>query len=78
MRCTRTRVTIVLGYPVERLEQYDETGRQLNSHFEVLDPHTGAVLASQASIRAAKRFVLVHELRTIRSKSAGDKSTEAA
>lgn len=79
MRSTRTHVAIVLGYPVERLDEFDDTGLPLNPRFEVLDPHSGAILASHASARAAKRFVVVHELRVIRMKQRRPgRSTDAA
>ena len=62
-RCTEAQV---LGYSIERLDEYDDTGLLQSMNYEVLCPRTGAVLASLANAQAAKRFVILHELRAIR------------
>lgn len=63
LRCTEAQV---LGYRIERLDEYDDTGLLHSMNYEVLCPRTGAVLASLANAQAAKRFVILHELRAIR------------
>lgn len=63
LRCTEAQV---LGYTIERLDEYDDTGLLHSMNYEVLCPRTGAVLASLANAQAAKRFVILHELRAIR------------
>ena len=63
LRCTESQV---LGYTIERLDEYDDAGLLHSKNYEVLCPRTGAVLASVANAQAAKRFVILHELRAIR------------
>ncbi|HTI95081.1 MAG TPA: hypothetical protein VL425_01055 [Rudaea sp.] len=65
MRCKRYPETRIFGYAIERLEEYDETGLPRAPRFEVLCPKTGAVLAAFDDANSAKRFAIVHELRTI-------------
>ena len=79
MRSIRIPVDSVLGYPLQRLDEYDDTGLLLGRRFEVLDPDSGAVLASRPNARAALNYVIVHELRTIKPKNrAGKRSVDAA
>jgi len=63
LRCTEAQV---LGYRIERLDEYDDAGLLHSMNYEVLCPRTGAVLASLANAQAAKRFIVLHELRAIR------------
>ena len=63
LRCTERQV---LGYQIERLDEFDDTGMLHSMRYEVLCPRTGAVLANLANIQAARQFVIVHELRAIR------------
>jgi len=63
LRCTEAQI---LGYKIERLDEYDDAGLLHSMSYEVLCPRTGAVLASVANAQTAKRFVIVHELRAIR------------
>jgi hypothetical protein len=63
LRCTEAQV---LGYQIERLDEYDDAGLLHSTNYEVLCPRTGTVLASLANAQAAKRFVILHELRAIR------------
>jgi len=63
LRCTEAQV---LGYKIERLDEYDDAGLLQAMNYEVLCPRTGAVLASVANAQAAKRYVILHELRAIR------------
>ncbi|HZP68018.1 MAG TPA: hypothetical protein VFB32_17075 [Rudaea sp.] len=62
MRTTRTAESVVLGYRVERVEEYDATGMLCAMRHDVLCPQTGAVLATLESLRAAERYVLAREL----------------
>lgn len=66
MRSNRTRQATVLGHSIERIDEYDEVGLRSNVRYEVMCPYTGAVLTSRATLRAAKRYVILHELRSIR------------
>jgi len=63
LRCTEAQV---LGYQIERLDEYDDAGLLQSMNYEVVCPRTGAVLASMANAQAAKRYVILHELRAIR------------
>jgi hypothetical protein len=62
MRSIRVTESKVLGYNIERVDEYDDVGLLRSMRHEVLCPQTGAVLASHASKRAAERFVIAHEL----------------
>jgi len=63
LRCTEAQV---LGYKIERLDEYDDAGLLHSMTYEVLCPRSGMVLGKHANVQAAKRFVIVHELRAIR------------
>jgi hypothetical protein len=63
MRSTRTAEINVLGYNIERVDEYDDVGLLRSMRHEVLCPRTGAVLASHITRRAAERFVIACELR---------------
>lgn len=65
MRAVRTMEATVLGYTIERLDEYNDTGLLQSMRHEVLCPHTGAVLGSYPSRHAAERFVVAHELRAV-------------
>jgi hypothetical protein len=65
MRCLRIAESQVLGYWIERAEEYDDLGLLQSIHYEVLCPRTSAVLGSYSSVRAARRHVIVHELREV-------------
>ena len=62
MRSTRTAETNVLGYNIERVDEYDNVGLLRSMRHEVMCPQTGAVLASHKTRRAAERFVIAREL----------------
>jgi hypothetical protein len=66
----RTLETRMLGYAIERLDEFDDHGLPRSVRYEVLCPHTQAVLASRATLREARRFVLVHELAAIKRDAA--------
>jgi hypothetical protein len=63
MRNMRREEKQVFGYVIIRLEQYDNDGALQSRCYEVLCPRTAVVLGRQPSLRAAKRFVVMHELR---------------
>ena len=65
MRSVRSVETQVLGYLIERLDQYDATGMLQSHAFEIQCPHTGRKLGRHANLRMAKRAVILHELRGI-------------
>ena len=54
----------VLGYTIERQQEREAGGTQ-RTRYEVRCPRTGAVLGRLDSLRMAKRFVLMHELRDV-------------
>jgi len=62
MRSMRVAESKVLGYSIERVDEYDEIGLLRSKRHEVLCPQTGAVLASHATRRAAERYVIACEL----------------
>lgn len=66
MRSKRSHQSTILGHCIERIDEHDELGLLTNVRYEVMCPYTGAVLTSVANLRAAKRYVLVHELRSIK------------
>jgi len=63
MRNMRREEKQVFGYLIIRLEQYDTEGALQSRCYEVLCPRTAVILGRQPSLRAAKRFVVTHELR---------------
>ena len=62
MRSKRIAETKVLGYNIERIDEYDEVGLLHSMRHEVLCPDTGVVLASHVNRREAERFVIAREL----------------
>jgi hypothetical protein len=64
MRSMRVAEINVLGYNIERVDEYDDVGLLRSMRHEVLCPQTGAVLASHKTRRAAERFVIARELRS--------------
>ena len=66
MRSNRIRQATVLGHSIERIDEFDEMGLASNVRYEVMCPYTGAVMTGRATLRAAKRYVILHELRAIR------------
>jgi hypothetical protein len=62
MRSMRIAEINVLGYNIERVDEYDDVGLLRSMRHEVLCPQTGTVLASHATRRAAERFVIAREL----------------
>jgi hypothetical protein len=62
MRSMRIAESNVLGYQIERVDEYDDVGLLRSMRHEVLCPQTGVVLASHATRRAAERFVVAREL----------------
>ncbi len=65
MRSARTVETRVLGYRIERIDEYDATGTVRSHRYEVECPHTGRKLGQHANLRMAKRAVIQNELRGI-------------
>jgi hypothetical protein len=70
MLSTRREEKQVFGYSITRFEQYDDSGALKSRCYEVSSPRSAVVLGRQPSLRAAKRFVVMHELRglTLRKK----------
>ena len=69
MRNMRREEKQVFGYVIIRLEQFDTDGALQSRCYEVLCPRTAVVLDRQPSLRAAKRFVVMHELRDFSARS---------
>jgi len=67
MRCIRNAESAVLGYRIERVEEYDASGMLQAMRYEVICPHTGATLGNHASLRAAQKHVILHELHASRA-----------
>jgi hypothetical protein len=63
MRSMRIAESSVLGYPIERLDEYDDTGLPCSIRYEVMCPYTGMVLGSYPTLRAARRRIILRELR---------------
>lgn len=62
MRSVRSVETKVLGYVIERLDQYDVGGDLQSRQYEIQCPHTGNRIGRHANLRMAKRAVILHEL----------------
>lgn len=67
MRCVRNTEFSVLGYRIERVDEYDAQGLLQAMRYEVICPQTGAALGSHASLRAARKHVILHELHAARA-----------
>jgi len=67
MRCIRHAEPTILGYRIERIDEYDERGLLQAMRYEVFCPQTGATLGSHASLRAARKHVILHELHAARA-----------
>ena len=63
MRSARREEKQVFGYTIVRFELYDDAGALVSRCYEVSCPRTAAVLGRQQSLRAARRFIVMHELR---------------
>lgn len=63
MRSARREEKQVFGYAIVRFELYDDAGALVSRCYEVSCPRTATVLGRQQSLRAARRFVVMHELR---------------
>ena len=63
MRSARREEKKVFGYTIVRCELYDDSGVLVSRCYEVSCPRSAAVLGLQQSLRAARRFVVMHELR---------------
>jgi hypothetical protein len=74
MRNMRREEKQVFGYVIIRFEQYDSAGALQSRCYEVLCPRTAIVLGRQPSLRAAKRFVVMHELRDFSARSKSKRS----
>jgi len=62
IRNVRSVEAQVLGYVIERLEQYDSAGSLQSTQYVVQCPHTGNRFGQHSNLRMAKRFVIMHEL----------------
>jgi len=69
MRSARREEKQVFGYTIVRFEIYDDEGALLSRCYEVTCPRTAAILGRQQSLRAARRFVVMHELRGMNPRS---------
>jgi len=74
MRSVRIAESSVLGYRIERLDEYDDTGLLRSMRYEVMCPHSGKVLANHPNLRAARRQVILHELRIARAGERDDRT----
>jgi hypothetical protein len=63
MRNRQRLATQVLGYAIERQDCRADDGSLQSSRYAVRCPRTGAILGELQSLRMAKRFVVMHELR---------------
>jgi hypothetical protein len=62
MRSVRSVICMMLGYSIERLDAYDDRGLSISIRFEVRCPHTGLVITSSATLRAARQCIIGREL----------------
>ena len=67
MRCTRKAESTVLGYRIERIDEYGDHGLLQAMRYEVICPVTGVTLGDHASLRAAQKHVILHELHASRA-----------
>jgi hypothetical protein len=66
MRIHRKTEVNVLGYHLDRVEERDGAGRLRAQRYEVLCPHTEAVLAAFGGRREAERYIIERELAALR------------
>lgn len=62
MRSVRVNESVMLGYPIERVEIYDAVGLLQETRYEVLCLESGAVIGNTETLRSAQNLVLTHEL----------------
>jgi hypothetical protein len=62
MRSVRSVLCTMLGYSIERLDEYDDNGLPVLIRFEARCPHTGSVITSSATLRAARQCIIAREL----------------
>ena len=79
MRSTRRKETQVLGYLIERIDQFGDDGLMQARCYEIRCATSGATIGQQPSLRAARRMVVLHELRgfTQQKKSARQQADTA-
>jgi hypothetical protein len=65
----------VLGYAIERQEAANDAATP-SPRYRVRCPRTGAVIAEAASLRMAKRLVVMHELREFSQRRKGHRLVE--
>ena len=62
MRSLRVTEKIMLGYSIERVENYDEIGLLQETRYEILSAASGEVIGNKDSLRGAQNFVIEREL----------------
>jgi hypothetical protein len=80
MRVARREEKPVFGYTIVRVETFDPDGAVLSRCYEVSRAGNAAVICRQQSLRAARRWVVMHELRefTLRRKTIAMRGTSRA
>jgi hypothetical protein len=62
MRSLRVTEKIMLGYSIERVENYDEIGLLQETQYEILSSATGEVVGFKDTLRGAQNLVIEREL----------------
>ena len=62
MRSLRVTEKIMLGYSIERVENYDEIGLLQETRYEILSSETGEVVGNKDTLRGAQNLVIEREL----------------
>jgi hypothetical protein len=63
MRSTRHHEKQVFGFAIVRVETYDADGALVSRCYEISQPGQGFALARQQSLRAARRWIVMRELK---------------
>ena len=70
MHSVRTTETVMLGYPIERVDSVDASGLVWSTTYEVLSADGDNMIGGEhATFRAAQNFVLWHELEAARRRN---------
>ena len=62
MRSVRVKESVMLGYPIERVDSYDTIGLLQETRYEVLRADDGAVIGNTDTLRSAQNLILTYEL----------------
>jgi hypothetical protein len=62
MRSVRIQESVMLGYSIERVQDYDAIGLLHETRYEVFCADSGAVIGNTETLRSAQNLILTYEL----------------